>query len=135
MTRPLHFKVPYNRPPMYCKECGQEFESKRKTAKYCSAKCRVNAARTPIALAPSALGVSVTEPVVSVTPDDELVTLTDTFHGHKISVIVPAAWSADKKASALVKAKIPFYPKPGADSIDLETGQERNKYANPADIW
>ena len=25
---------------MKCEQCGKEFESKRKTAKYCSAKCR-----------------------------------------------------------------------------------------------
>lgn len=28
-----------------CESCGNEFEAKRKTAKYCSAKCRVEAAR------------------------------------------------------------------------------------------
>ena len=113
---------------MFCQECGQAFESKRKTGKYCSAKCRVASARTGI------LPVSVTDPVVSVTLDVELVTLKDTFHGHKVSVTVPADWPADKKCSALVKAKIPFYPKSGYVKLDSE-GEEISKYLVPAAIW
>ena len=48
---------------MNCMICGKEFESKRSSAKYCSANCRVKAGR-----------VSVTEPRLSVTKPEVSVT-------------------------------------------------------------
>ena len=33
---------------MKCKQCGNEFEAKRKTALYCSASCRVTASRVSV---------------------------------------------------------------------------------------
>lgn len=54
-----------------CAYCGQEFDAKRSTAKYCSSKCRVNANR----------GLSVTDsvtPELSVTDEQPInVTLKD----------------------------------------------------------
>jgi len=47
-----------------CVVCGKEFESKRSTAKYCSAACRMKAGRVSVT---EDVGVSVTEPL-SVTP-------------------------------------------------------------------
>lgn len=119
-----------------CEYCEGEFEAKRGTARYCSVKCRVNAARevsvTGIdqkdGVSVTKSEVSVTDPRVSVTSPDELVTLRDTFYGHHIKVgVVPLHWQADKQAAALVKAKIPHYPQEAVDGR-----YDRDKVA---DIW
>jgi len=49
-----------------CEICGKEYEAKRDTSRYCSAKCRVRAGR-----------VSVTDEALSVTP--EPVSVTENF--------------------------------------------------------
>ena len=55
---------------MNCMICGNEFESKRSSAKYCSANCRVKAGRVSVTeprLSVTGPEVSVTKPEVSVT--------------------------------------------------------------------
>ena len=55
---------------MNCMICGKEFESKRSSAKYCSANCRVKAGRVSVTeprLSVTGPEVSVTKPEVSVT--------------------------------------------------------------------
>jgi len=48
---------------MICVECGVEFESKRSTARYCSAKCRVTANRVSVTESLSVTGIDVTDKV------------------------------------------------------------------------
>ena len=64
---------------MRCKQCNKVFEAKRATAKYCSAKCRVNANR----------GLSVTDsvtPELSVT-DEQPINVT--LKGDKLDAEIP----------------------------------------------
>ena len=73
---------------MKCENCGNDFESKRATAKYCSARCRVSAGR----------GLSVTDDSLSVT-----VSVTDT----PLSVTQPALSVTDVTVKPVSVTRLP----------------------------
>ena len=52
---------------MLCLYCNKEFQPKRKTAKYCSGKCRIASLRKIVSVTDSVTKVTVT-PKISVTP-------------------------------------------------------------------
>jgi len=62
-----------------CENCSNNFEAKRATAKYCSAKCRVNANR----------GLSVTDSVTSELSVTESEPIVVTLKGDKLDAEIP----------------------------------------------
>ena len=56
-----------------CVKCGNEFEAKRETAKYCSGKCRIAHSRVSVTDNSVSVtnGLSVTQPDVTVKEDSE----------------------------------------------------------------
>ena len=89
-----------------CEYCGKEFEAKRSTAKYCSAKCRVHAGRgvsvTDKGLSVTDIPLSVTGPSLSVTGPNQGTTACEDAVQSTISVEGVVRQGLSKRAIDLI---------------------------------
>jgi hypothetical protein len=85
-----------------CESCSKWFEAERITARYCSPKCRVTAARVSVTVNP----LSVTKEEVSVTESSEKVSVTEE-EAVMVALETSGKKAAKRKQDALLATDLP----------------------------